>query len=91
MQFLEGISADSVQPMRRYHALLYIPHSGLFVENGGEFCDGRQQHIRWDRSIRVYNSHARAVEARDRILEKRADLYSEGRIMILNVDLKFEE
>jgi hypothetical protein len=69
---------------KRY-TLLWIPKSGLFFE-GGEFLDGKRERIRWDRTIRIFASHARAETAKKRILEKFPD--AQGELVMLPVEVQ---
>ena len=71
----------------RKYTLLYIPNDGLFYD-GGAFLDGHQERIPWDRTITVYDSHFDAVSAKERILEKRGQFFTNGQIIVLSVELK---
>jgi hypothetical protein len=69
---------------KRY-TLLWIPKSGLFFE-GGEFLDGKRERIKWDRTIHIFASHARAETAKKRILEKFPD--AQGELVMLPVEIQ---
>lgn len=76
---------------KRKFALLYIPYSGLHYAGAGEFLDGKGNLISWKRRIEVYNSHARAVLAKERILAKYGAEYAQGQIVVMNVDIVDKE
>ena len=73
--------------MKRKFALLYIPYSGLHYTGAGEFLDGKGNGISWGRKIVVYESHARAVQAKERILGENQDLYANGQLVVMNVEI----
>jgi hypothetical protein len=67
------------------YTLLWIPGTGLMY-SGGEFFDGNLRPIGWDRTIRIYASHARAETAKKRILERFPDAY--GDLVVLSVEVQ---
>jgi hypothetical protein len=69
------------------YTLLYIPNDGLFYD-GGAFLDGHQERINWNRTIPLYNSHSRAVSAKERILERYPNEYANGQIIVLAVQVQ---
>ena len=74
-------------PIQRKHAVFYIPHTGLYYTGAGEFLDGKGEKIKWDRSITVYNTHARAERARNRILQHNPLQYARGELVVINVEI----
>ena len=71
--------------MPKRYTLMWIPRSGLFWD-GGQFLDGKQERIRWDRTIRIYASHARAETAKMRIMEKFPEAH--GELVMLPVEVQ---
>ena len=71
-------------PKPRGYTLLWIPKSGLFYD-GGSFLDGKQERIRWDRTIHIFASHAKAETAKKRILERYPDAH--GELVMLPVEI----
>lgn len=67
------------------YTLMWIPKTGLHYL-GGDFFDGKQQLIGWDRTVPIYSSHARAETAKKRILERFAD--AKGELVVLPVTIK---
>lgn len=49
--------------------LLWIPKSGLFYD-GGQFFDGYQDRINWDRTLPLYDTASEAEEAKQRIMAR---------------------
>lgn len=71
--------------VERKYTLFYIPRSGLFYD-GGAFLDGYQQRIFWDGSIPIYDTHAAAVVAKEKILKRWPQEYSGGQIVVLSIE-----
>jgi hypothetical protein len=67
------------------YTLLWIPRSGLFFETGN-FFDGKGERIRWDRTVHIFASHARAETAKKRVLEKSPD--AKGELIVLPVEIQ---
>ena len=72
--------------MAQKYTLLYIPHSGLYHSSRG-FIDGAGRELKWEGKLTVYESHADAIAARDRILNKEAEKYKHGQIFVIGVDI----
>ena len=64
---------------RRY-TLLWIPRSGLFSA-GGRFQDGDGQEIEWDRTLRIFASHARVAQYSN----------AKGELMVISVTVEEAE
>lgn len=78
--------APAPESNQRY-CLFYVPHTGLFFD-GGDFLDGHQERIKWDRKIPIFTSHSRAVLAKESNLQNKPDAYANGRIVVLTVELQ---
>jgi len=59
-------------PEGKKHVLLRIPKSGLFYD-GGAFFDGFGDRLRFDGTIHVFPSHARAETAKKKHIERHPD------------------
>ena len=69
----------------RKYTLLWIPRSGLFSA-GGRFQDGDGQEIEWDRTLRIFASHARAEIAKENILAQYPN--AKGELMVISVTVE---
>jgi hypothetical protein len=72
---------------------MFLPDSGLFFNTESTadvFVDGDGNAIPLG-AIPIYESRARAEEARSRILDAWPDRYRYGRLIVLPVELKFKE
>lgn len=67
------------------YVLLWVPKSGLFYD-GGDFFDGKQMPIGWDRTIHVFSSHSRAETAKQKTLAKFPD--AKGELVVLPVKIQ---
>jgi hypothetical protein len=65
--------------------LLWIPRSGLFYD-GGKFLDGDGNQIRWNHTIPLFATHAKAATAKNRVIYEHPN--ARGEVMILGVTIK---
>jgi hypothetical protein len=77
-------------PGPQKYTLMWIPSTGLMYD-GGEFFDGQMKPIRWDRTIHIFQSHAKAETAKKKILEKYPDAQGELVVLPVKVHLIGEE
>jgi len=67
------------------YAVMFIPKTGLLYSQG-EFLDGNGEPLKWDRSMRMYASYQRAMQARDRILGAHPQLYNSGNLIVITIE-----